>query len=805
MDLAFHPGALLFILLLCHSTTLYGHCLLAIPASERSQLETLLRYQNALSRPTVPLLSRLGARVEIDHTKLPVAVVGTNSVVFRLTQDSGQKLSLRLPLDEHGAAEWEVRYGSLAAFERGTLDSRLSRRFEVHRHAVSVATADGHDVTPVTALVSEWIEGPTLIAAADRAARAGNVQILRALAGAVRDAINELRRTGFVHGDITAQNLIVGTNGQIAFIDLDTASWPNSPLGSTGSGSPGYRHPAGATSTTLRDSFPLLVLYASLIALAENPDRRRSWGDPISTPNAVLLLSEWDLGAPDNSECFRDITRQSGREVSRLFLALQRVLHDGPESIERHLSAIPSLAPIAKIESTGTSSTSAWDLNAAVRRVRSRFDSKEAPPATNVPAPEHPTWTVPAAVEPAAMDDDRGVVELREAFIQALADHSEGEVAVLWAKVSRDPVARTMTMQMEELYATTLSERIDRENKQGRDALVISIAEEARMRNIALPTSARTQIRAAKDRTAVRLRLDQALESDSREELTDLAVSGQLVVLGDADRKSLVRVLQALEWPLLERALETDDDRIILNTYDEELFGDSDALPKSVVRRVELARARLQWADRVRAALHQRLASEVTALFDSTPDRAESHLSASERKRAHKIVEQHRAMRQLAESIQSGDEAEIVSALATVERVGARLGQHFPWHAIRDVLERVSLIEDIMDAAKSRPVDHAKLAQLIPAAKAIGLDKDPRLGGEYAIESLQTKLIQAAHLRRLRTAIMLDDDVRIVGTALPDVYDVLDELTDTERKRVAGAIRSQRRQNRHAVAARFEA
>jgi hypothetical protein len=733
-----------------------------------------------------------------------VAVAGTGSVVFRLTQDSGQKLSLRLPLEEHGAAEWAVRYGALAALERGALDSRLSRQFEVHRHAVSVANADGHEVTPVSALVSEWIEGPTLIAAADRAARAGNVQILRALAGAVRDAVNELRRTGFVHGDITAQNLIVGTNGQIAFIDLDTASWPDSPLGSTGSGSPGYRHPGGATSTSLRDSFPLLILYTSLMALAENPDRRRSWGDPISTPNAVLLLSEWDLGAPDNSECFRDISRQAGREVARLFLALQRVLHDGPESIEQHLSAIPSLAPIAKIEPATTSSTSAWDLNAAVRRVRSRFDSKDVIAATDVPVPEHPTWTTPGVVEP-AMDDDRSVVELRTAFIQALADRNEGEVAVLWAKVSRDPVARTMTMQMEELYATTLSERIDRENKQGRDALVISIAEEARMRNIALPTPARTLVRAAKDRTAVRLRLDQALETDSRQDLADLAVSGQLVVLGDADRKSLVRVLQALEWPLLQRALETDDDRIILNAYDEELFGESDALPASVVRRVELARARLQWADRVRAALHQRLASEVTALFDSAPDRAESHLSASERKRGHKIVEQHRAMRQLAESIQSGDEAEIVSALATVERVGARLGEHFPWHAIRDVLERVSLIEDIMDAAKSRPVDHARLAQLIPAAKAIGLDSDPRLSGEYAIENLQTKLIQAAHLRRLRTAIMLDDDVRIVGTALPDVYDVLDELTDTERKRVAGAIRSQRRQDRHAVAARFEA
>ena len=769
-------------------------------------METLLRYQNALSRPTVPLLTRLGAKIEIDQTRLPVATTGSASIVFRLTRESGPKLALHLPIDEANSAEWPIRYGALTTLDRGVLDSRLSRQFEVYRHGISVASDSGTEITPMTALVSEWIEGPTLIVAADRAARAGNTQILRALAGAVRDAINDTRRMGFVHGDVTAQNLIVSTNGQVAFVDLDTASWPGSPLGSIGSGSPGYRHPSGGASSSIRDGFALLVIYASLIALAENPDRRRSWGDPASTPNAALVLTEWDLGAPDGSESFREITRQAGREVSRLFLALQRVLHDGPESIEKHLKVIPSLVPLAKIEASEIPSTSAWDLNAAVRRVRTRFDSGTVPDVPSVSPTtdlEHPTWTAPQETD-AVVDDDRSIADLRVDLRQALTDKNEGDVARLWTRLSRDPVARTMLLQIEELYATTFAERIDRETKQERDALIISIADEAKMRKIPLSTEARSQIRAARDRIDVRFRLDHALTTDSREDLADLAVSGQLVVLGDADRKSLVRVLQALEWPLLQRALETDDDHIIASAYDDELFDETDALPTSVTRRVDLARARIQWAERVRAALHQRLASEVTALFDQTPDRAESHLSASERKRAHKIVEQHRALRHLAEAIQSADESEIVSALATVERVGARLGEHFPWHAIRDVLERVSLIEDIIDAAKSKPVDHARLAQLIPAAKAIGLDADPRLSGDFAIDTLQTKLIQAAHLRRLRNAIGQDNDVRIVGTALPDVYDVLDELTDGERDRVAQAIRSQRRRDRHAVAARFE-
>ncbi|MEJ7837665.1 MAG: hypothetical protein WKF81_02555, partial [Thermomicrobiales bacterium] len=350
----------------------------------------------------------------------------------------------------------------------------------------------------------------------------------------------------------------------------------------------------------------------------------------------------------------------------------------------------------------------------------------------------------------------------------------------------------------------TFRERILREQQQGRDGLIVSIGEEAQIRRIPLHVESRRSVRAAKDRLDVRKRLDRALASDSREDLADLAISGQLAVLGDADRGSLVRVLQALEWPLLQRALETDDDRIISNAYDDDLFSSPDALPSSVTQRVDLARARLQWADRLRAALHQRLGSEVSVLFDEAPDRAESHLSATERRRAHKIVEQHRALGGLADAIKAGDETAIVSSLAVVERVGARLGERFPWHAIRDVLERVSLIEDIIGAAEARPVDHARLAQLIPAARAMGMGSDPRLSGDLSLENLQTRLIQAAHLRRLRKAIELDVDLRIVGTALPDVYDVLDQLTEDERSRVAKAIRSERRHDRQAIAARFD-
>jgi hypothetical protein len=381
--------------------------------------------------------------------------------------------------------------------------------------------------------------------------------------------------------------------------------------------------------------------------------------------------------------------------------------------------------------------------------------------------------------------------DLRDQLVSALRKSDEAEVARLWARLEADPVSRTMKLDVETLFSRRYAARIEQEQRQGRDSVVLAIAEEAGLRHIPLPAPARVHVRAAQERIEVRNRLDRALAMNSREDLANLAVSGQLVVLGNTDRASLVRVLQALEWPMLERALNADDDWLILQAFDEELFENQGNLPQVVTDRVALARARLKWVDQVRAALRQRLYSEVASLFDDAPEKAELHLSASERKRTLKIVEQQRAMKHLAQAIQSGDEGSIVAALAVVERVGARLGEHFPWHAIRDVLERVSLIEDIIEAAQAKPVDHLKLAQLIPAARAIGLENDPRLSDTFNLDVLQRRVIQAAHLMRLRSAIERDDDGAIVAVAIPDTYGVLDDLDQSERDRVALAYENE--------------
>jgi hypothetical protein len=753
---------------------------------------TVEDYQMALMRPRVPLLGELGARLELDHSRRPAAMTGSSSVVFRLVTDGDGPIAVRVPRDPATASDWHVRYAALRALSESAFADRVPGRIAIHRQGLSVA--DGHgDIRAVPALSMQWLEGPTLAMATDRAARGGNTQVLSALARAVIDLANLMRKVGFVHGDLSATNIIVGPDGKLRLVDLDTAFWPGAPLGATGSGTAGWRHPQGAASSERRDGFPILILYTSLLALVEDPDRRRSWGDPVSTPDGTLLFSEWDLANPDTSDLFHDLSRRSGGRVAEAVASLRAHLASGPESIETALRVIPNLEAM-RVPAPGDAPDS-WSVRDALKRAQQRFERGAVPtdrPRTATPEP---------VTTGGPVDDERAALD---ALRRAIRDRNEGEVARLWAAIGHLPAAKLLRLDVEELFAEGLATRIAAESRSGHDEGVLNLAGEAQMRSLPLPVEARRRIRDARERLRVRATLQEALASDTRDELVHLAMSGSLVILGDTDRSSLERVLQAIEWPVLQRALEADDDRLILQAFDEELFRDKTSLPAPVYGRIELARSRLQWADRMRAALRQRLAGEVAALHDSAPQRSDVHLGPTERRRVQKLVEQHRALRQLAEAIQANDESDIVQALSVVERVGARLGEHFPWHQIRDVLERVSLIEDIREAADSIPADHVKLAQLIPAAKALGLDADPRLTGDYAIEVLQRKVIQAAHLKRVRMAIARGDEMGIVVTALPDVYDVLDLLTEEERDRIARSIRSQRLRHRDAIAARFE-
>ncbi|MGN6031260.1 MAG: hypothetical protein ACTHQE_06305, partial [Thermomicrobiales bacterium] len=212
---------------------------------------------------------------------------------------------------------------------------------------------------------------------------------------------------------------------------------------------------------------------------------------------------------------------------------------------------------------------------------------------------------------------------------------------------------------------------------------------------------------------------------------------------------------------------------------------------------------RIDWRTRVRHALRNRDAGTLETLFQHPPATALDRLSMSERRRCRRLIEQRHALAELQHAVTQLDDEAIVRALNHVERVGARITDRTTWVAIQQIVERTSMVEDLVAAVDAVPMDVGKLAHLVPAARTMGYDRDPRLQGRYALDGLERVLVQHAHLRRVRAALEKGDDAGIVLVAVPDPYGSLDLLTDGERSRIAQAIQAQRRVDRRGVAARF--
>jgi hypothetical protein len=245
-----------------------------------------------------------------------------------------------------------------------------------------------------------------------------------------------------------------------------------------------------------------------------------------------------------------------------------------------------------------------------------------------------------------------------------------------------------------------------------------------------------------------------------------------------------VKVLQALEWPSLLRALETDDDTLIMLWFDEEVFEDVRSLPHAMRSRIDLARERLAWLDEVRVHLRNRDAESLEPLVINEPEGGRQRLSESERMRVRELIDRRRALGELERSIRSGNTPRLVAALAAVERTGAVIEDPALWSAVRRIVERTDLVKAAIDAASHVPPDDRTLAALVPRLKEQGIAHDPALRGEYSIDRLEQIVIRGAAVRRIRRGIDHDDDRAIRLAAFPDTTGALAMLTAAERERV---------------------
>lgn len=815
-------------------------------------MPTLTLLDDAMLRPgrMVPAVNRLGGgTIAMAGSTQPWRVVGTEAAVYQIRQPTGRVLALRCFLADELEPTLADRYRGLVNDQglrrlRSLANSPLPPGLAYLPDGLSFPAADFRsNHLPVVAM--EWLMGPTLIAATDRACRANDRPYLSALAAAWAAMVDALAESDFAHGDLTGDNAIVRPREGIALVDLDTATWPGSPKPPTPDLTPGYRHPRGRVSKAeRRDDFAALMIYASLRVLAQWPDLREEHGEPPSKPGGTLLFSPKDLSNPDASLLFgklrvvddpevqalvgilREACLVKADEVPPFREAIDAAIHVArsvpatrptaapkgfdPRERQRRLTRLNSLLLAGDAEAARRywQSSGLQDDPEAARELGARMAELDRLPALREPRQppqpfdssavasiwerEKPSESPRATPARPLVESAKRRVDAIERLKRALESGDAATVGRLWPELRGDPAAAAYAIAATEIVSKLTGAAIAGAIERGDDAAVVAAVRDAEAQGMAVGTPSRRAARAARNRLTVKRQLETALQADDREALAALALGGQLEHLGRLPESTMQAIVRALHWPLLMRALAGDDDLAINYAFDPDVFENADGLGQAERERIDLARRRIRWLEVTRQALRQRDAVTLRGAMGEIPEGADRRLSRVERERMTRLLNRHHAIAGLTRAMAAGDDNGIVDALNDIESAGATLPDDLDWEAVRGVIDRLSLAAAVRRAALSTPPDYARLARLLPAARDAAGGETPYLGPNLDFAQLEGDVIKGAARARLREAIASADEGAIVAAAEPDLYGIVPTLTPEERKVVERTVRKHR-------------
>jgi Metal binding domain of Ada len=337
-------------------------------------------FAHAELRDTIPAVDKLG---------MPLVTSGQFAYVYKLRSQRGvyavrcfrghmgdreQRYQL---IDEHLHAQPVPAFARFAYDAQGILIS--GRRYPV--------------------LVMEWLEGPTLDVYL--AEVIGRREVLLHLADEWVKLLASLRAAGVAHGDLQHGNIIV-EHGQFRLVDFDglfvpaMTGWAACEVGHQH-----YQHPARDANyfNADLDNFAGLVIYLSLIALAERPTLWTEHHDE------NLLFTKDDFAAPERSSLFAKI-KEIGGEHRDLAELLEEAARSSPE-------AVPSLLDVRGANADAKLPT--WMTAPADMDVIGQ--TREAPQAAPPPASlRAPAWIRTSQPHGSRMPNTPGSVAVQSVF-----------------------------------------------------------------------------------------------------------------------------------------------------------------------------------------------------------------------------------------------------------------------------------------------------------------------------------------------------------------------------------------------------
>jgi hypothetical protein len=255
----------------------------------------------------------------LDRLGMPFVSSGQFAYVFKLKHATGKASAIRCFRGLIGGRE--QRYQAIDKHLDSVSVSSLAS-FEYDSNGILV----GPNRFPI--LVMEWIDGPTLDVYIEAALQ--NRSMLQHLSDEWIRIVKGLRTAQIAHGDLQHGNIIV-QNGALRLVDLDGMFVPSmSHLNSIELGHRHYQHPRRDELffNCDLDNFSALVIYISLISIAERPELWKIFHDE------NLIFTRPDFLSPHNSRVFQEIKKMGG-EPKRLV-----------EILEKACQAAPSAAPV---------------------------------------------------------------------------------------------------------------------------------------------------------------------------------------------------------------------------------------------------------------------------------------------------------------------------------------------------------------------------------------------------------------------------------------------------------------------------
>ncbi|MCC6314258.1 MAG: phosphotransferase [Thermomicrobiales bacterium] len=761
-------------------------------------MPTLSEFDHAMHDPGrfVPAVRRLGGgTLAITASGDLWRIVGRTAVVYALRCPTGRILALRVPRERH--VRQIERYTALASAP-GLAPLRvaggpLPNELRTIADGITLPAADFRSVShPLVAM--EYIPGGTLAQGVTEAIATDDRAAIGGLADAWRAAAAEMEAHGFSHGDLRPGNVVLRPEGALAVVDFDTAVWPGSPP------LPGVLEPAR------RDRLPALLLYVELLGLAWRPELRTA-----QTPEERLLFQSRDLHDPVGSDVLRTLRAASDPTLATAARVLTDALQTGPAGAPSFREALASIAagttgPLPTWDATvapafnegGTPRDGGWGAAPAASADAGQIERRRAVGAAREAAQADDLDRLLRIWDEAGLADDLAAADLRprveaareaaglfERLRAALDGGDPDLVGRLWFEARHDPRAGLLAPRVDTLLSRDLLARIERARRREDERSLAALVQEADRARIAVRPDLRRAARTAAQRTAVRERMERALETNDRGALADLSRTGELAALGRPDARLRHAAERALAWSHLERALAVDDDVAILSAYDPDLFAGDPNLSLEQTARIDLATARTAWLHAARVALRRRDGAAARTALAGAPPGIDRRLSAVERTRLARLAGVADAHEQLERALRAGADADILAALAALEAAGAPLPRGADWQAIRAAADRDALARAVTEAAAATPPDYQRLARLLPSAR-LAFDADE--AAALDLDRLEWETLRTAHLERLREAIAANDDIAIAAAARPDPYGAVAALGPAARGRIAAAL-----------------